>query len=89
VRKRLACPDSLFWDLKKIGYEKGVKVSDVIIEAYQDYIKKNEHLLNQKTTLKNLPTDGEVLLAQHLSNRRTNSVQYPPTIPTKDRIDRT
>jgi hypothetical protein len=52
VRKRLPCPDPLFWDLKKISYEKGIRVSDVIIEAYRDYIEKNKHLLEIKLAYK-------------------------------------
>jgi hypothetical protein len=49
--KRLPIPDAMFWDLKKISYERGMRVSDVAVEAYQDYIEKNKHLLNQKIIL--------------------------------------
>jgi hypothetical protein len=52
ARKRLPIADTMFWDLKKISYEKGIRVSDVVVEAYQDYIEKNKRLLNEKIVLK-------------------------------------
>ena len=58
--KRLPISDAIFWNLKKIGYEKGIRVSDVVVEAYQDYIEKNKRLLNQKIVLK--PVKGEVVV---------------------------
>jgi hypothetical protein len=41
--KRLPIPDAMFWNLKKISYEKGIRLSDVVVEAYQDYIDRNKH----------------------------------------------
>jgi hypothetical protein len=52
AKKKLVIPDEMFWDMKKISYEKGIKVSDALVEAYQDYIEKNKRLLNHEITLK-------------------------------------
>lgn len=48
IQTHYVVKDELYWDLKKIAYEKGIKMYQIFAEATKDYIDKNRDLLKQK-----------------------------------------